>query len=133
MRTSKIISVEPEDEAPFLTTVADFLRENRHAGSRGAGLLHSSDIRAIRAMRAGDSPLTFGNVRVWVPSKRERQYVHVLASLLEQGRSEKVAKRIAGAVANKTRAKLARQGRAPKLVSDGGTRRQWYPGKRRDA
>lgn len=61
--------------------------------------------------------------------KMERLYKHVLASELEQGRSFKVAERIAAATVNKARSKRARRG-GPKLVSRGGSRRQWYPRKR---
>src|SRR3990167_8258102 len=63
------------------------------------------------------------------PSKRERQYKHVLASERAAGRSESTATRIAAATVNKTRRRLARKGRGPQLVTEGGSRRQWYPGK----
>ena len=79
-------------------------------------------------------------------SKRERQYEHVLASYLKRGYSKKVARSRAAATVNKYRARLARGYRAckrrrgrswcttkrgPQLVTRGGSRRQWYPGKRR--
>ena len=40
-----------------------------------------------------------------LPAKRKRQYKHILESEREEGRSEKVAKRIAMATVNKTRSK----------------------------
>jgi hypothetical protein len=40
-----------------------------------------------------------------LPAKRKRQYKHILESEREEGRSEKVAKRIAMATVNKTRRK----------------------------
>lgn len=63
------------------------------------------------------------------PSKRERQFKHILASELAAGESESTAVAIAAATVNKTRAKLARSGKGPKLIKDGGSRRQFYPGK----
>lgn len=69
--------------------------------------------------------------RVKVPLKLERMYKRILESLLDRGRSLKVAERIAAATVNKRRARLARVRRGPRLVSRGGSRRQWYPGKRR--
>ncbi len=62
-------------------------------------------------------------------SKRERQYKKVLKSLLDRGTPEEKAPGIAGAVVNKTRAQFSKDGRGPKLLSEGGSRRQYYPGK----
>lgn len=70
-------------------------------------------------------------VRRYNPSVRERQYKHIFESLIERGMSEKKATRIAAATVNKTRSRFSKQGRGPKLVSRGGSRRQWYPGKGR--
>ncbi len=66
-------------------------------------------------------------------TKRERQYKHVLERVLAQGKPLRVAEEIAARVVNKTRARLGRQGRGPRLVSHGGGRQQWYPGKGRVA
>lgn len=60
---------------------------------------------------------------------RERQYLHVLESALDRGASEKEAKTLAARVVNKRRAMLAKKRRGPRLISQGGTRRAWYPGK----
>lgn len=79
-------------------------------------------------------------------TKRERQYRHILASLLGRGLSRKRAEAIAAATVNKYRAKLARgyfrckkrrgrkicrRVRGPRLVTRGGSRNQWWPGKKR--
>ena len=84
-------------------------------------------------------------------STRERQFKHVLESAIDAGKSWKDAQALAARVVNKERARLARgkpvckpskrshngtycrvkQG--PELVTRGGSRRQWYPGKRRVA
>lgn len=67
-------------------------------------------------------------------------FKHVLASYLERGLSRKRATQLAAATVNKYRAKLARgyvacrgrrcaYKRGPRLVTRGGSRRQWYPGK----
>lgn len=79
-------------------------------------------------------------------TKLERMFVHVLESYLERGYSLKTAKSRAAATVNKRRAALSRglrsckvkRGRrrcrilrGPRLVTRGGSRRQWYPGKRR--
>lgn len=61
--------------------------------------------------------------------KLERMYAHILESSLDRGKTLKVAKRIAAATVNKHRAKRAKTG-GPKLVGKGGSRRQWYPGKK---
>ena len=60
---------------------------------------------------------------------RERQYKHILESYLDRGMPYHVAVKIAAATANKTRARLAKAHRGPKLVGRGGSRHQWYPGK----
>ena len=80
-------------------------------------------------------------------STRERQYKHVLEAALDAGKSWKDAQALAARVVNKERSRLARgkvvcrkRGRngvycrvkqGPQLVTRGGSRRQWYPGKRR--
>ena len=124
-RHEKQLAVEPEDEKVFLTTVREFIRDNVE--------MDATEKRAIRALKPGDSPIIFGGgaapfFKVWSPSRRERQFKHVLASELAAGKSKKVATRIAAATVNKARAKAAKKG-DPKLVGDGGSRRQWYPGK----
>lgn len=78
-------------------------------------------------------------------TKLERMEKHVFESLLEAGRSPEVAKKIAAATVNKYRAERAagkkvckgkgakrtcKTVRGPKLVGQGGSRRQWYPGKK---
>lgn len=85
-------------------------------------------------------------LRARVPIKLERMYKHVLESYLDRGYSLKTAQARAAATVNKRRAQLARgvrrcrksRGRrvcrtlrGPKLVTRGGSRRQWYPRKRR--
>lgn len=85
------------------------------------------------------------------PTKLERMFKHVLESSLDQGHSLARAEQIAASTVNKHRASLARGritckprrkpngrtvvhcrvARGPKLVRDGGSRRQWYPGKKR--
>lgn len=62
--------------------------------------------------------------------KMERLYKHVLKSELAMGRSLRDAERIAAATVNKARSRRSRRG-GVKLVSRGGSRRQWYPRKRR--
>ncbi len=62
-------------------------------------------------------------------TKLERQYKHIVESLMDRGKPLHIAERVAAAVVNKRRAKLARSGKGPRLVSRGGSRRQWYPGK----
>lgn len=84
--------------------------------------------------------------RVKVPAKLERMYKHVLESYLDRGYSLKTATARAAATVNKYRSKLARgvrscrkvrgrrtchTRRGPQLVTRGGSRRQWYPGKGR--
>lgn len=79
-------------------------------------------------------------------SRRERQYKHILESYLDRGYSVKEATARAAATVNKYRSRLARGvrtcttrrrrrvcrvRRGPRLVTRGGTRWQWYPGKRR--
>ncbi len=79
-------------------------------------------------------------------SRRERMYKHVLESYLDRGYSLRTATARAAATVNKYRARLARgvrtctkrgrrkvcrTKRGPRLVTRGGSRRQWYPGKRR--
>lgn len=64
---------------------------------------------------------------------RERQYHHVLEALINSGKPFLVAERIAAAVVNKQRAKDAATGKGPQLITKGGSRRQFYPGKRRGA
>ena len=74
-----------------------------------------------------------------------RMMRHIVESEIDRGRSPEVAARIAAATVNKRRAQLARgklvcktrRGRVtctvkrgPKLVGQGGSRRQWYPGKK---
>lgn len=63
------------------------------------------------------------------PSKRERQFKHVYESGVDRGLSHKAAEALAARVTNKQRAKDARVGKGPKLVTRGGSRRQWFPGK----
>lgn len=63
------------------------------------------------------------------PPVRERHYKHIVARYVEAGEPIEVAERIAAAVVNKYRRRLAEEGRGPKLVTEGGSRRQWYPGK----
>lgn len=73
-------------------------------------------------------------------------YKHVLASARRKGRSAARAKAIAAATVNKYRASLSRgrvvckrRGRrvicrikrGPRLIGQGGSHRQWYPGKGR--
>ena len=55
---------------------------------------------------------------------------HILESMLDHGVPLKVALGRAAATVNKYRAKLARTRRGPRLVTEGGSRRQWYPGKK---
>ena len=66
-----------------------------------------------------------------VPDRLERMYKHVFESSLDRGKSLKTAARIAASTVNKYRSKHAGKGRHPKLVSRGGSRRQYYPGKLR--
>lgn len=62
--------------------------------------------------------------------KLERMYNHVLASALESGKPYPLAARIAAATVNKHRNSRMEKG-GTKLVSRGGRRNQWYPGKGR--
>jgi hypothetical protein len=79
-------------------------------------------------------------------SKRERQYKHVLERALSDGLPLAEAQALAARVVNKERAARAkgklvcrptRKGvychveQGPQLVGQGGSRRQWYPGKKR--
>jgi hypothetical protein len=124
--TGAYLAVEFEGDEPFLTQESDFLREN--AFPQGT-------VKKIRALREGDGPVVFGGgaatmVKVWRPTKRERQYRHIYAEARASGASARRAKSLAAAVTNKRRALLARKHRGPKLVGCGGSRRQWFPGKR---
>lgn len=60
---------------------------------------------------------------------RARQFKHVLESALSRGATIAAAEELAARVTNKQRARSARA-EGPQLVSRGGSRRQWYPGKR---
>lgn len=73
---------------------------------------------------------------------RQRQFRHIVASLLARGRSRRQAEAIAAATVNKYRARLARGylrcrkrrcswRKGPRLVAQGGSRNQWWPGKKR--
>lgn len=62
-------------------------------------------------------------------TKRERQYKHIYESLIDRGKSLTVAARIAAATVNKYRAKLSKAHKGPKLIRQGGSRNQYYPGK----
>lgn len=79
-------------------------------------------------------------------TRLERMYQHIVESYIDRGYSLKTAKARAAATVNKHRSQLAqgkrvckvRRGRkrcrtmrGPRLVTKGGSRRQWYPGKRR--
>ncbi len=61
---------------------------------------------------------------------RERQYHHILERELDAGKPFKKAQSIAAGVVNKYRARQAAKHRGPKLITKGGSRRQWYPGKK---
>ena len=74
-------------------------------------------------------------------TRLERMYRHVLESEMARGRSYKVARRIAAATVNRHRAARARgrtvcrsvycrYDQGPALIGEGGSRRQWYPGKK---
>jgi hypothetical protein len=80
-----------------------------------------------------------------IPIKLQRMYKHILESYLDRGLSPKEAARRAAATVNKRRASLAsgkricktrrrrrvcRIIRGPRLVGRGGSRRQWWPGKK---
>ncbi len=84
--------------------------------------------------------------RVRIPLKLERMYRHIVESYLDRGLSLKTAEARAAATVNKRRAVLSRgkrtcrrkrgreycrTQRGPKLIGRGGSRRQWYPGKKR--
>jgi len=81
-----------------------------------------------------------------VPIKLERMFLRIRESYLDRGLSLKTATQRAAATVNKHRASLAtgrsvcsiKRGkrkckvrRGPKLVGRGGSRRQWWPGKKR--
>jgi hypothetical protein len=72
---------------------------------------------------------TYTKARKAVPIKLERMWKHILERELDQGVPREDAVRIASATVNKYRAKRARGGDGPRLVTRGGSRRQWYPGK----
>lgn len=65
-----------------------------------------------------------------VPNIRERQFKHILESCLDRGYSLDDAVEIAARTVNKYRAKLSRKKQGPRLVTKGGSRRQWWPGKK---
>jgi hypothetical protein len=67
---------------------------------------------------------TFGLTRL------QRMYKHILEASLDRGLDLTTAKRIAAGKVNQYRAKQAKAGKGPKLVGQGGSRRQWYPGKK---
>ena len=84
-------------------------------------------------------------IRRAMPDKLVRMYHHVLESAMDSGWSYPVAVELAARTVNKHRAKLAHgyyatEGRGkkkhrvwkrgPKLVTRGGTRTQWWPGKK---
>lgn len=120
-----------DGETPHETTVRSFCSDN--AGDR-------SLCRRARALSRGEHFVAGGGAAprvavVHLPAnatKRERQYKHVLASSLASGKPEKVAVRIAAATVNKYRAEHAGDD-GPRLVTEGGSRRQWFPGKKRRA
>jgi hypothetical protein len=64
-----------------------------------------------------------------VPDRLERMYKHVFESSLDRGQSMAAAARIAAATVNKHRAAHAGKKGRPKLVTKGGSRHQYYPGK----
>jgi hypothetical protein len=63
-------------------------------------------------------------------TKRQRMYKHILESALDRGMDFYGAQRLAAATVNKFRARSASRHKGPKLVGRGGSRRQWYPGKK---
>jgi len=126
------LRVTPEGGKPRITTARKFLKETAHLEdltSEVADLIKGErDSFIMQGKRKGEV--------TWValaaapkPGKRERQYKHVLAGELAAGKSEKAATRIAAATVNKFRAARAASGQGPALVTEGGSRRQWYPGK----
>lgn len=61
---------------------------------------------------------------------RERQFKHIVESLTAKGVPFRKAEGIAAATVNKYRAAKAKRG-GTQLVGKGGSRQQWYPGKRK--
>lgn len=75
-------------------------------------------------------------------TRRRRQYEHILDSFLERGMSMKLARKRAAMTVNAYRSRLATGywrckkrrcawKKGPRLVGHGGSRNQWWPGKRR--
>lgn len=57
-------------------------------------------------------------------------FLHIRENYLNKGVPLKTATSRAAATVNRRRASLGRAGRGPRLVRYGGSRRQWYPGKK---
>lgn len=65
------------------------------------------------------------------PTRLERMYHHILEASIDRGIPFAEARRIAAATVNKYRSARVARGEGPSLVTAGGSRRQWYPGKER--
>ena len=120
-----------EGEKPHTISIQRFIKR--------AGKHRWQAIEDVTALLSGEKDSVFvdGDPPAWVslatskkPTKRERQYKHIVASEVAAGKSKHVAERIGAATVNKLRAKRAANGEGPALVGQGGSRRQWWPGKR---
>jgi hypothetical protein len=60
----------------------------------------------------------------------QRMFKHIVENYLDRGYSVKDAEKRAAMTVNRYRAKSAKKHKGPKLISKGGTRHQWYPGKK---